>query len=394
MRPVRTSRPRRGPRERTSSDPNRRIFRVLPAARPSATRWKMVSTIRRASAPVTPPWRLRTVAARSALFNVETRSVLPLITEGEDSGNCTAVGGGGRLQPGRRATAGGRCSAGSVARSAAKGVYQVAVRMTLNTGVPAERRTTTELRVLPCRPPAAGGAGRRAVPGLEGGAALTLAWRRVIGAGFALPRDAGLKTGAPGELPGAPVARASRGLAMHPLPGTRHWGDRRYAVARRFAQQRRPEVATGTRRWCGTYVGMAQGHRCWFRAPARCRSETGAPGELPGAPGELPSAPVARASRGLAMHPLPGTRHWGDRRYAVARRFAQRCRREALPGLEGGAALTAAWRRVIGAGFALPRDAGRRPALLSRAVRGAGSSVLVSRSRAMPVGDRRSCRAR
>ena len=78
MRPVRTSRPRRGPRERTSSDPNRRIFRVLPAARPSAARWKMVSTIRRASAPVTPPWQLRTVAARSALFNVETRSFLLL----------------------------------------------------------------------------------------------------------------------------------------------------------------------------------------------------------------------------------------------------------------------------------------------------------------------------
>ena len=33
------------------------------------------------------------------------------------------------------------------------------------------------------------------------------------------------------------------------------------------------------------------------------------------------------------------------------------------PGLEGGAALTLAWRSVIGAGFALPRDAGRRPAL-------------------------------
>ena len=94
MRPVRTSRPRRGPRERTSSDPNRRIFRVLPAARPSAARWKMVSTIRRASAPVTPPWQLRTVAARSALFNVETRSFL-LLQGGEDVGNCTAVGGGG-----------------------------------------------------------------------------------------------------------------------------------------------------------------------------------------------------------------------------------------------------------------------------------------------------------
>ena len=70
------------------------------------------------------------------------------------------------------------------------------------------------------------------------------------------------------------------------------------------------------------------------------------------------------------------------------------------------AALTLAGWSVIGAGFALPRDAGRRPALqpCSRlfSVCGArrsrwqdgASSVLVSRSRAMPVGDRRSSRAR
>ena len=75
-RPVWRSRPRRGPRKWTSSDPNRRIFRVLPVTRPSATFWKMVSTISPASAPVTPPWTLRTAAARSAFFNVETRSFL------------------------------------------------------------------------------------------------------------------------------------------------------------------------------------------------------------------------------------------------------------------------------------------------------------------------------
>ena len=60
---------------------------------------------------------------------------------------------------------------------------------------------------------------------------------------------------------------------------------------------------------------------------------------------------------------------------------------------------------VVGAGFALPRDAGPRPALQAvgaillgwRCVgsqpsdwRGAALSVRVSRSRAMPVGDRRS----
>ena len=93
MRPVRSSPPRRGPRVRISSDPNRRIRSVLPVARPSAAVRKMVSTIRRASARVTPPWKLRTAAARSALFNVETCSVLPFVGGREDLTNCTAVGG-------------------------------------------------------------------------------------------------------------------------------------------------------------------------------------------------------------------------------------------------------------------------------------------------------------
>ena len=48
---------------------------------------------------------------------------------------------------------------GSAARSAAKGVYRAAVRMMLKAGVPAERRTPSELGILPVRPPAAGGAG-------------------------------------------------------------------------------------------------------------------------------------------------------------------------------------------------------------------------------------------
>ena len=44
---------------------------------------------------------------------------------------------------------------GTATRSAAKGVYDAAVPMTLNAGIPAERRTTRQLGVLPCRPPAA-----------------------------------------------------------------------------------------------------------------------------------------------------------------------------------------------------------------------------------------------
>ena len=50
---------------------------------------------------------------------------------------------------------------GTAARSAANGVCHAPVRMTLDAGVPAERRTAPELGVLPCRPPAAGCADRR-----------------------------------------------------------------------------------------------------------------------------------------------------------------------------------------------------------------------------------------
>ena len=60
---------------------------------------------------------------------------------------------------------------GTAARSAAKGVYHAAVQMTLNAGVPAERRTTPELGVLPAARL------RRAVPAPTGrtgrGAALS-----------------------------------------------------------------------------------------------------------------------------------------------------------------------------------------------------------------------------
>ena len=108
MRPARNSRPGRGACERTSSDPNRRILRVLPVARPSAALWKMVSTIRRASLPVTPPWTLRTAAARSALVNVETRSFL-LLQGGRTRGIVRQWGPGvDGLWPGRCGTGGRR----------------------------------------------------------------------------------------------------------------------------------------------------------------------------------------------------------------------------------------------------------------------------------------------
>ena len=81
-----------------------------------------------------------------------------------------------------------------------------------------------------------------------------------------------------------------------------------------------------SKRWCGTHVGRGQRHQCWFRAPARCRSETGAP---------WPAAPL--------------------------RLVGARC--NCIFTARGGVPLTVAGRSVMRAGFALPRDAGRRPAL-------------------------------
>ena len=107
----------------------------------------------------------------------------------------------------------------------------------------------------------------------------------------------------------------------------------------------------GRRWWCG------------FRAHARCRSETGAPG------GGVVGAGFALTRDAGRRPALLGRRRWGGfRAYA-------RCRSE-TGAPHGG---------VVGAGFALPRDAGQRPAL-----HGAALVVRVSRSRAMPVGDRRS----
>ena len=75
-------------------------------------------------------------------------------------------------------------------------------------------------------------------------------------------------------------------------------------------------AGTGSFARCAGDAG--QGCRGWFRAPARCRSETGAPIlAMRGVAGG-----VSRAARAMLV-------------------------------------------RVVGAGFALPRDAGRRPALLS-----------------------------
>ena len=165
---------------------------------------------------------------------------------------------------------------------------------------------------------------------------------------------------------------------------------------------RRPALRPSPR----SFRGFGKGRkRCRFRAPARCRSETGAPAVPAIVPRLRQRQEVVQVSRSRAM-PV------GDRR-------SGRPRARSAASVKAGS----------GAGFALPRDAGRRPALQPSPLsfRGFGKGrkrrrfraparcrsetgapvpalvprlrqrqevVQVSRSRAMPVGDRRSGRPR
>ena len=124
-------------------------------------------------------------------------------------------------------------------------------------------------------------AGRRPAPGElasapgEGGA-LALAGRSVVGAGFALPRDAGRRPAlqaprffAVGESRSRCASRSRAAVKPHREEQChRCW----------FRAPARCRSETGAPGGWGIRVGMARCCRCWFRAPARCRSETGAPG--------------------------------------------------------------------------------------------------------------------
>ena len=226
-------------------------------------------------------------------------------------------------------------------------------------------------------------------------AALTLVGWSVIGAGFAFPRDAGRRpalqrgahagrrerhwcgfrasarcrseTGAPAWRScwqeRASSARVSRSRAMpvgdrrSSRPGAcsrsvvhgTHAGrmERHRRGFRAPARCRSETGAPGRARACspsavrGTQAGRAQRHRRGFRAPARCRSETGAPGR----------------ARACSRSVVRGTHGGGMERYRYWFRAPARCRSEDRRSWPC-AALTVAGGNVIGAGFALPRDAG------------------------------------
>ena len=143
------------------------------------------------------------------------------------------------------------------------------------------------------------------------------------------------------------LVRVSRSRAM-PV------GDRRSKAVRHPALEGFARGAAFSQQgWCGTHVGGGRRYWCGFRAHARCRSETGAPAMPVGGP-HRENWPALHV--GLA---------WGVGSFRLPRE------------------------RVIGAGFALTRDAGRRPAPARDAGRRPPPGELAS-APAMPVGELRS----
>ena len=197
-----------------------------------------------------------------------------------------------------------------------------------------------------------GAAGRGAGPHRENWPALhgvRLGWGGVVGAGFALPRDAGRRP-PPGELASAPR--------------------REIGVGRRLVRVSRcralPVGGPHRENWPASTAGFRVVGAGF--APARCRSEapTGRTGRRSTACRSVVGAGFA-LPRDAGRRPPPGELAGAPRReIGVAQRcwcgfrapHAGRPHRENWPALHG---VRLGWRSVVGAGFALPRDAGRRP---------------------------------
>ena len=149
-------------------------------------------------------------------------------------------------------------------------------------------------------------------------------------------------------------------------------------------------------------MGITLRRRGWFRAPARCRSEapTGRTGRRSAARLAMgvsrPSASCWHNAASSGLVSRSRAMPVGDQRSSDAGRrpALQRCRSEAPIGRTGRRSTArlamrvsrpsaSCWHNaVVGAGFALTRDAGRRPALQS--------GRWFRARRAMPVGGQRS----
>ena len=177
-------------------------------------------------------------------------------------------------------------------------------------------------------------------------------------------------------------------------PDVQHQPDGRLSL--RFAQRCRPppgELAGGRRskpspRFCAWWRTAEREKNKWQRTSGSLPAISGECVKGGILPFHIPERGESRAHAGAGATGFGVTRSAG---FALPRDAGRR------PALQGAASLgrvsrsrampvgdRRSWGGVVGAGFALTRDAGRRPALLASLAR-------VSRSRAMPVGDRRSC---
>ena len=239
------------------------------------------------------------------------------------------------------------------------------------------------------------------------------------GAGFALPRDAGRRPAlqaVPAIVPrlrqrqeAVQVSRARCRSETGAIPALLRGGDRARSPSPRLvprASQRQEVVQVSRSRRCRSETGAPA-------VPAFVRPRGGAADSDrsgAGRPALRPSLTLAKAGSGAgfalprdagrrpALQPSP---RFFAADMVISLRVAQRSRSRAMPvgdrrSARPGADRSAASAKAgSGAGFALPRDAGRRPALRpSRRIvprlRQRQEVVQVSRSRAMPVGDRRS----
>ena len=217
--------------------------------------------------------------------------------------------------------------------------------------------------------------------------------RRAAVPGFALPRDAGrrpaLRFSAVGDPRSRCAARSGAGFRAPArcrsetgAPLFRGW---RCAISRRGEQRCRVSRSRAMP------VGDRRSAFSWLAIRDLAARRAAVPGfALPRDAGRRPA---------LRFVVVGDARSRGASRSGAGFRAPARCRSETgapVPPLSRWAMRDLAARRAAVPGFALPRDAGRRPALRlfvvgdARSRGAARSGAGVSRSRAMPVGDRRS----
>ena len=202
-------------------------------------------------------------------------------------------------------------------------------------------------------------------------AAVRLAGRSVVGAGFALPRDAGRRPGyavRSSEMGGARRSRAS-GEAPTGRTGRRSMSPRFCAGGVLPSAQKQWQRTPFAARVIGGKVSWRPATRRHGNADlwsAQPRGSAAGETNLKQRDGPYSNGYFSRSGGAGAGHPAswqyvvrPPPAGCADQRSA----FPEPSPRSTQIGDTPFAAVRLAGRSVVGAGFALPRDAGRRPAL-------------------------------